>query len=236
MKKVLIGVLALIMVLGIVGCSSTPATEETSTTKPTETTPIETESQTPEPTPGPTSTEAPSSWEIAHYVDDFGDETDEVYLQGVFSGEFSNTATANSELTVAVFYDYDIIGGNVIEGKTYYTSGDYSMSFRLLEYNDHKVVFNNSDEMTLKVKKNEEIYEYSLGGMAPNGDLFITTKFDESGNYPPAMSLATILRGNEDIPCIIEIGSSKYSFTMTGIGFGELDKQLSDIKYQAITK
>lgn len=50
MKKVFIGLLALIMVLGFVGCSSTPATEETNTTKPTETTQVETESQTPEPT------------------------------------------------------------------------------------------------------------------------------------------------------------------------------------------
>ena len=39
MKKVLIGILALIMVLGVVGCSSTP-TEETNTTEPTETTEI----------------------------------------------------------------------------------------------------------------------------------------------------------------------------------------------------
>lgn len=236
MKKVLIGVLALIMVLGLVGCSSTPETKETNTTEPTETSPVETESQTPEPTVEPTSTETLSSWEIVNYVDDFGDETDEVYLQGVFSGEFSNTATTNSQLTVVVFYDYNISDRSVFEGKAYYTSGDYNMSFRLLEYNDHKAVFNNSAEMTLKVKINEEIYEYSLGGMAPNGDLFITTKFDESGNYPPAMSLAMILEGNEDIPCIIEIGSSKYSFTMTGIGFGELDKQLSDMKYQALTK
>lgn len=53
MKKGLLVVLVLIMVLGLVGCSSTPA-EETNTAEPTETTPIETESQTSEPTPEPT--------------------------------------------------------------------------------------------------------------------------------------------------------------------------------------
>lgn len=50
MKKVLIGVLALVMILGLVGCSSSTPSEETNTAKPTETTPVETESQTPEPT------------------------------------------------------------------------------------------------------------------------------------------------------------------------------------------
>lgn len=39
MKKVFIGIIAIIMVLGLVGCSSTP-TEETNTTEPTETTEI----------------------------------------------------------------------------------------------------------------------------------------------------------------------------------------------------
>ena len=47
MKKGLLVVLALIMVLGLVGCSSTPS-EETNTAEQTETTPVETESQIPE--------------------------------------------------------------------------------------------------------------------------------------------------------------------------------------------
>ena len=38
MKKILIGILALIMILGLVGCSSSTPSEETNTTEPTETT------------------------------------------------------------------------------------------------------------------------------------------------------------------------------------------------------
>ena len=49
MKKVIALLLALSVVFALVGCSSTPA-EETNTAKPTETTPVETESQTIEPT------------------------------------------------------------------------------------------------------------------------------------------------------------------------------------------
>lgn len=50
MKKALIRILALVMVMGFVGCSFTPAPDETNSSKATETTPVETESQTPEPT------------------------------------------------------------------------------------------------------------------------------------------------------------------------------------------
>lgn len=46
MKKVLIGILALIMVLGLVGCSSSTPSEETNTTEPTETTNATKEEQT----------------------------------------------------------------------------------------------------------------------------------------------------------------------------------------------
>ena len=46
MKKVLVGILAFVLILGLVGCSSSPAipaTEETSTTEPTDPTPVETQ-------------------------------------------------------------------------------------------------------------------------------------------------------------------------------------------------
>ena len=106
MKKILIGILAIVMVLGIVGCSSTPETKESNTTEPTETSPVETDNQKPELTVKPTQTEASSSWQIVHYVDDFGDETDGVYVMGVFKGSFSNTATSNSELGVIFACSY----------------------------------------------------------------------------------------------------------------------------------
>ena len=124
MKKVFIGILAIIMVLGIVGCSSTPETKESNTTEPTETSPVETDNQKPELTVEPTQTEASSSWQIVHYVDDFGDETNEVYLQGIFTGEFSNTATSNSDLTVIVGYDYYIP-----EVQTNLNPSTYSVSY-----------------------------------------------------------------------------------------------------------
>lgn len=225
MKKILIGILAIIMVLGIVGCSSTPETKESNTSEPTEKAPVETENQEPELTVEPTQTEASSSWQIVHYVDDFGDETNEVYLQGVFTGEFSNTATSNSDLTVIVGYDYYIP-----EVQTNLNPSTYSMSFRLLEYNDHKATFSNSDTITLKAKIDDSVIEYNLAGTEPNGDLVIVEK---EKNYRELPILTTALEANKyDIPCIIQIGSSKYSFKLSGSGFAENNKQLSDIKNQ----
>ena len=210
MKKVLMGILSLIMILGLVGCSSTPAVEEKS---------IQTESQTPE----PTSTETSSNWEIANYVDDFGDETEDFYIQGVFSGKFSNTSTTNEDLTVVVMYDYD-----VPEIQTNLNPATYSMSFRLLEFNDHKATFNSRDNITLKVKINDKITEYNLSGTEPNGDLIIVEK---ERNYRELPILTSALEKNEyEISCIIEIGSSKYSFKLNGTGFLEQKNSLDEIK------
>ena len=218
MKKVLIGVLAIIMVLGIVGCSSTPATEKTSTPQPTEEA-----TQTPEATVEPTSTETSSSWEIDYYVDDFGDKTDEPYMKGVFPGNFSITATNNSELTVVVGYDYYIP-----EVQTNMNPSQYYMSFRLLEYDNHIATFSERDEITLKVKIDDNIIEYNLVGNAPNGDLLIKEKEEFYHELP---ILTTALKGNKnEIPCVIEIGSSKYLFKMDGDGFLEQRNKLDEIK------
>ena len=147
MKKVLIGIIAIIMVLGLVGCSSTPA-EETNTSEPTETAPVETESQTPEPTP----TEIPSSWEVDYYIDDFGDETEDGYVRGEFQGTFDNTAGKGMDLTVYLYYDQYFI-------------------FRLVEYGRATATYLSNDLMSLNMKIGDKEYTTELFGTPPNGDL-----------------------------------------------------------------
>jgi hypothetical protein len=216
-------VLALVLVLGLVGCG-VPATKEPSTSEA-----VEVESPTPELTVEPTQTETPSTWQIVHTVDDFGDETDEVCLQQTFSGKFSNTATSNSDLKVVVYYDF------YVEDKGS-TTGGFTMAFRLLEYNDHKATYSNSDKIVLKVKIDDVVSEYKLIGVVPNGDLFIAEKqFDKSGMYEAPFALAKILSSNKsDISCVINIGSSKYSFTMNGNGFAEQLKAITEIKAEKL--
>ena len=99
MKKVLIGILALIMALGMVGCSQEPA-EETKTPEPAETV---------------KPTQAPSRWTVDYTQDEFGDDTDNAFVVGKFSGQFSNTATAGSDLTVYVYYMKGSIGDNYLD-------------------------------------------------------------------------------------------------------------------------
>lgn len=48
------------------------------------------------------------TWYIKHYVDDFKEEiADQWYVEGVFYGTFSNSATTNSKCSANVVYDYD---------------------------------------------------------------------------------------------------------------------------------
>ena len=205
MKKVLIGVLALIMILGLVGCSSTP-TEETNTTKPTET--------TTEPTP----TEALSSWEIAHYVDDFGDETDGVYVMGVFKGSFSNTATSNSEL-------------GVIFACSYMPATNNTYTIRLIEYGTHKATFS-SDDIICEIKIDGEIISGNLFRISDSDDLYIL--YD---NDPLHAALGDALYEEKEIPFVIKYGKSKYSFVIDGKGYLELWKQMqkNNIEYDSKT-
>ena len=144
MKKVIIYILALIMVLGIVGCSSAPAEETTSTPQPTEEV-TQAPEATPEPTPEPTPTEAPSSWRIDYYVDDFGDDTEESYVAGTFFGDFSNSATSGSDLLVFINYDKQS-----------------SMWIRLVEYASHIANIDSSDTAILKLKCDDNVSTYDM--------------------------------------------------------------------------
>ena len=140
------------------------------------------------------------SWEIDHYVDDFGDPTDSVYIRGVFTGVFSDTETAGSFLTAIVFFDPE----------------SAVFSFRLLELGNKKAAYSSDEEDAIGFKfkvSSDDIYEGTLTGIAPNEDLFLTG----SDNLSTVLEVA--LQSNEEIRCVINIGSSKYNFTIDGIGF-----------------
>lgn len=214
MKRMLIGILALIMVLGVVGCSSKPTTEQATAGQTTT-------------LPEPTGTEAPSSWEIDYYKDEFGDDTDDSYLLGTFSGQFSNTATSGSELLVAVYYAPD--------------TGDM-FSFRLLEYGNLKATYMKSDLINLSMKINDEIYGVELSGIAPNGDIALMPQYAYADKTLHSINGGTdrrevfhlfleALRKRETVSCSITIGDignitsgvggSKYVFKIDGNGFAE---------------
>lgn len=219
MKKTIALLLALVMCLSLFACGGgkdAPETEvpteikQAPTTEATEPSTIETEeSETTAETEALTETqnvESTDYWVIDNVVDDFGDSTGERVIKGLFTGTFSNTATSNSDLAVWVFYNPD----------------EQVFYFRLLEYTDHQATYLDSDTITFKTKtiKNstEEVDECPLVGTAPNGDLILTSSNQGNSFYTSATLLSSLYYGY-DVKCVIEIGSSKYSFTIFADGF-----------------
>lgn len=91
-----------------------------------------------------------SDWKVGHYIDDFGEETDDAYAIGTFYGYFSNSATTHSDLTVFVYLDKDTAT---------------RVSIRLLEYGSHKATFATHETTKIKIKTDSDyVASYLIGG------------------------------------------------------------------------
>lgn len=172
------------------------------------------------------------SWENTEVVDEFGDATGESAIRSVVSGTFSNTATAESNLTVVAFitmgvpaYSSDFISDNatLIRNTLTYPTSAYNVQFRLLEYDKTPATHLKSDNMILKTKVGEDVEEYILIGNEDNSDLLVNpvimgvTGFERNGE----LLLKDLYEGN-DVRCIVEIGSSKYKFTLEAGNFQKI--------------
>lgn len=57
-----------------------------------------------------------AKWEVANYVDEFGDLTGDKFLSEIiYDGKFSNSATTNSELTIKFLVDKDEVNIKLFE-------------------------------------------------------------------------------------------------------------------------
>lgn len=161
-------------------------------------------------------------WQVDYLVDDFGDSTDKACLKSVVAGEFSNTATMGDDLAVVIFMCPSCSNDE----------NTSSFAFRLIEYNDHPATYLSSDEIIMKVKIGEEIIEETLFGAAPNGDLLLMNGL-VAGQFVKSDLFAAIYNalvlGQESVRCIVEIGSSKYSFTIDGKGFADAANEMMSI-------
>lgn len=70
-------------------------------------------------------------WKIGNYVDDFEEETDEKYIIQTSLGNFSNSATTNSDLLAHILIDKDNIRLRLQEYASHYVKGDESIRFRI---------------------------------------------------------------------------------------------------------
>lgn len=153
-------------------------------------------------------------WSIVQTVDDFGDVVDSNVkcIGAVFHGDFSNTATNSSDLTVKVY-----ARGNDLS----------AFGLELLEYDDMKTLFLDSNEITVKIKVGDTTTEYSASGAG--GYIFIEdSRWSENYRdyYPEGTGLYEALMMGNDVRVVIEVGSSKYNFTVEAGNFNELATQL----------
>lgn len=90
------------------------------------------------------------TWEVRPHIDEFGDESDEYFLQNIGIGYFSNSVTNSSPLTVAFCIDKS------------------RMAFLFYEYN--KYTANKSTTAELKIKDSEgNVYEMNIFNYNQNG-------------------------------------------------------------------
>lgn len=218
MKKALPLILALVLCLSLCACGGGNDTPET-TEAPTEATQVPTTEATEIETSIPLETEPSlgTSWVLDYYVDDFGDKTDTPHIKCMIEGDFSNTATMSSDLTVVIFYDF----------KRPYELGSCPFSFRLIEYGDHRATYQSDDKITLKMKLGDEVRTSELHGVAPNGDLIFTPDDFTVGDLLHAL----LAKDTSDVRCIITIGNSQYNFTIPSAGFSDSYKAMYDYYY-----
>ena len=148
------------------------------------------------------STTSTNLWSVQKMVDEFGDviEGSMSVIQTPIYGDFSNTATSSSELTGYVFM--------------YMMDGYPTFSIRLFEYGDHQATYTSNDTLALKIKIRNTISEFHpVLENPPNGDLMV---------YDSTETLYTALYNGTDAHCIVEIGNSKYNFTLYSDNFADI--------------
>lgn len=208
MKKITIILLSAVMALSVCACGGGSKPAETTSA---EATTEETTSSAVETTLAVVSKKE-GHWKTELSLDEFGDITEEStpIISGYFEGDFSNTATLSSELKVNVLNDENLFG------------------FYLYEYGKTKASFLGSEEKILKIKIADDTTEDKLeetggGGLACSWTV---------GNL-----ISKSLKADIDVRCIIEVGSSKYNFTMLSDNYddaiSEKERIIDDIYSEA---
>lgn len=210
MKRILAFLLVLYLAFTLCACATNAPAETTDTSVPTAVSEPEEETTIPTETAEPTEPIVLPHWEITQMVDDFGDPVGEKVASATFSGSFSNTATTDSELKVVAFW------GNPNPATEHTNRCEGYFAFRLLEYGDTPATYSTNDNPIIKIKIGDGIYEESLSGSAPNGELYL---FHSTKSLDVYTNIRAQMEQGAELRCIIEIGSSKYTFTLTADGY-----------------
>lgn len=136
-------------------------------------------------------------WELKHYSDSFGEETNDKYLVLMGNGVFSNSATSNSNLKVVFFIDDD------------------NFSFRLFEYGSSPVKDDDASYYT-RIKDSEgNIHDFRLWNSGQSGQI---------GTYgnEDYKEIVDILNKGGEITVLMNYnhyGQSDYRFKLNVDGF-----------------
>ena len=219
MKKLALYVIGIMMSFSLISCSSSDseintqkveATESDNATDTASNTENEQEGDEDKAEEKAELSEAGLGWQVTTIVDDFGDSveaSDEKSINYTFSGDFSNSATNSSLLTGAVYVD-----------ELQNEKKPKLILFDLNEYGDVPASFTSGDELSIKYKIDDEVFDYQLSGTAPTSKLAMEVV--SSGSLTPDNTeyfFQQLCRG-KDIKCIISIGHSRYNFTIKGDG------------------
>lgn len=209
MKKYISLLLTLGLMLALCACGKTV----------TEKQPIEERAETPDTTPVEMFETVPTepqkvglkNWFVDATVDEFGDitENSQIAIKTGITGDFSNTATASSDLKGLAYFIPD-------------TSSMFALNFRLYEYKDNPVSYSNSDleKATFKIKVGDQVMEYPISGTVPTGD-FNVLRINPENTLQEFRAISDFLIHGMDVRCILYLGSSQYNFTIESDGFVE---------------
>lgn len=179
---------------------------------------------TPKPSPRPSSTPDPSKWTLGFLTDAFGDITTVPYIFGEFGGQFSNTTTPRSSVTVYVLYYTDT------------KDTTPSFEFVLLENNTIKASFSSEKDVVFAYKIDDKEFYNVLSYDPFQGSLIL---FPSAPNhFTNGLSDETIetnykefynaLVNGKDVKCVIQDSkyASTYNFTIEGVGFNNATEML----------
>lgn len=144
-------------------------------------------------------------WAFVTDVDEFGDvieNSQNIALFSLSTGDFSNTATSKSDLNVRTTF-------MIVEGKR-------TFFFDLYEYQKTLATYTSGSDISMKVKyADNTTADYTLYGTPPNGSVMLGINGEAEDVFQ------SLVDGN-DVKCIILIDNSQYNFTLYANGFLEM--------------
>lgn len=151
------------------------------------------------------SSENKSNWRLSHYVDEFGDKSDDAYIVNSGNGTFSNSATTNSRLEYGIVIDNE------------------SFSIILYEYGSSQVknTYSSTKQYDIKIKAGSSTLSYTGYMLSETGDrIYIIDNYQ---------SIIGQIRLNNELSFLITVTdrpSTSYKFKVDCSGFDDVYSQL----------